>query len=94
MVDIRFVEKLPGIVPLAALKATPGLEKMVVTQKGSRLSVQPVTPREFEIVLALGRSGAVAAPVPVKKPPAKKAVAKKAPKKAAKKKTPAKRAKT
>ena len=43
MVDIRFVEKFPAIVPLAALKATPGLEKMVVTQKGSRLSVQPVT---------------------------------------------------
>ena len=86
MVDVRFVEKLPGVIPLAILKATPGLEKMVVTQKGSRLSVQPVTPREFEIVLGLGRSGA-AVPVPAKKPP------KKAAKKTAKKKTPAKRTK-
>jgi predicted RNA-binding protein with PUA-like domain len=57
-VDIRFVEKFPGIVPLAQLKATAGLEKMVVVQKGSRLSVQPVTAREFEIVCRLGRSAA------------------------------------
>jgi predicted RNA-binding protein with PUA-like domain len=55
-VDIRFVEKFPGIVPLAQLKATAGLEKMVVTQKGSRLSVQPVTAHEFEVVCRLGRS--------------------------------------
>ena len=54
-VDIGFVEKFPGIVPLDTLKRTRGLEKMVVTQKGSRLSVQPVTPAEFEIVLRLGR---------------------------------------
>jgi predicted RNA-binding protein with PUA-like domain len=55
MVDIRFVEKFPAIVPLAELKAAKGLEKMVVTQKGSRLSVQPVTKKEHEIVLKLGR---------------------------------------
>jgi len=55
MVDIRFVEKFPAIVPLAELKAAKGLAKMVVTQKGSRLSVQPVTQKEHEIVLKLGR---------------------------------------
>jgi predicted RNA-binding protein with PUA-like domain len=55
MVDIRFVEKFPEIVPLAELKGAKGLEKMVVTQKGSRLSVQPVTKKEHEIVLKLGR---------------------------------------
>jgi len=55
MVDIRFVEKFPGIIPLAELKAAKGLEKMVVVQKGSRLSVQPVTQKEHEIVLKLGR---------------------------------------
>src|SRR5215212_5218247 len=38
MVDLAFVEKFPHIVPLETLKQTPGLEKMVVTQKGSRLS--------------------------------------------------------
>ena len=55
MVDIRFVEKLPRMVPLETLKSTKGLEKMVVTQKGSRLSVQPVTAEEFRIVVKLGR---------------------------------------
>ncbi|MYI73781.1 MAG: EVE domain-containing protein, partial [Acidobacteria bacterium] len=55
MVDIEFVERFPGTVGLATLKATAGLEKMVVVQKGSRLSVQPVTPDEFDIVVRLGR---------------------------------------
>ena len=57
MVDVRFVETFPDIVPLAVLKETPGLEKMMVTQKGSRLSVQPVTKKEFDIVVKLGRKG-------------------------------------
>ena len=55
MVDVRFVEKFPAIIPLAELKAAKGLADMVVVQKGSRLSVQPVTKKEFEIVLKLGR---------------------------------------
>lgn len=57
MVDIRFVERFPEVVSLAALKATKGLEKMMVTQRGSRLSVQPVTKAEFEIVRKLSRAG-------------------------------------
>lgn len=55
MVDIRFVERFPEIIPLSTLKETPGLEKMEVNRKGSRLSVQPVTKEEFEIVRKLGR---------------------------------------
>lgn len=55
MVDLRFVEKFRSGVPLDVLKQTKGLEKMVVTQKGSRLSVQPVTKSEFDIVVKLGR---------------------------------------
>lgn len=54
-VDVRFVERFPAIVPLETLKKTKGLEKMVVTQKGSRLSVQPVTKAEYDIVVRLGR---------------------------------------
>jgi predicted RNA-binding protein with PUA-like domain len=41
LVDIAFVKRFKGVVPLETLKATKGLESMVVTQKGSRLSVQP-----------------------------------------------------
>ena len=55
MVDVAFVERFPEVVPLETLKRTKGLEKMVVTQRGSRLSVQPVTKSEFEIVTRLGR---------------------------------------
>jgi predicted RNA-binding protein with PUA-like domain len=58
MVDIGFVERFPAVVSLDTLKATPGLEKMMVTQKGSRLSVQPVTPAEYDIVVRLGRRAA------------------------------------
>jgi predicted RNA-binding protein with PUA-like domain len=56
MVDIAFVETFPSIVPLDVLKRTPGLEKMMVTKKGSRLSVQPVTKTEYDIVVKLGRA--------------------------------------
>ncbi len=56
MVDLRFVEKFPAIITLDTLKQTKGLEEMVVTQRGSRLSVQPVTPAEWAAVLALSRA--------------------------------------
>ena len=55
MVDIRFVEKFPETVSLETLKNTKGLEEMVVTKKGSRLSIQPVTKGEYDIVVKLGR---------------------------------------
>jgi len=54
-VDLGFVERFADIVPLETLKSTKGLEQMVVTRKGSRLSVQPVTKAEFDIVCRLGR---------------------------------------
>jgi predicted RNA-binding protein with PUA-like domain len=54
MVDVEFVERFPRPVALAELRGTPGLEKMPVTNR-SRLSVQPVTEREFEIVREMGR---------------------------------------
>ena len=55
MVDIQFVAKFPEIVPLETLKSTKGLENMVVTKKGSRLSVQPVTKSEYDVVVRLGK---------------------------------------
>jgi len=58
MVDVAFRERFPDCVPLATLKSTPGLEQMMVTRKGDRLSVQPVTKAEFDIVVRLGRKKA------------------------------------
>ena len=55
MVDIEFVERFPEVVPLETLKNTKGLEKMMVIKKGSRLSVQPVSKSEYDVVCKLGR---------------------------------------
>lgn len=56
MVHIEFVEKFERIVPLAELKQTPGLDGILVAKRGQRLSVQPVEPKHFEIVLKLGNT--------------------------------------
>ena len=55
MVDIGFVARFAATISLDTLKQTAGLEDMMVTKKGSRLSVQPVTRAEYEIVRKLGR---------------------------------------
>jgi predicted RNA-binding protein with PUA-like domain len=41
-------------VSLADLKGVKGLEGMALLQRGSRLSVQPVSASEWEIVYSLG----------------------------------------
>jgi predicted RNA-binding protein with PUA-like domain len=52
MVDVAFERRLPRYVTLAELRAEPALvATMVLLRKGSRLSVQPVHKREWEIVL-------------------------------------------
>ena len=56
MVDLEFGERFPALVSLDTLRHTAGLEKMLVINR-SRLSVQPVTDDEFEIVVGLGRAG-------------------------------------
>jgi predicted RNA-binding protein with PUA-like domain len=57
MVDLRAVEPLRRPLSLADLRGVKGLEKMVLLQKGSRLSVQPVTAKEWETVYRLGMKG-------------------------------------
>jgi predicted RNA-binding protein with PUA-like domain len=53
MVDIKHVRTFKRMLTLDDLRGTPGLEKMALLQKGSRLSVQPVTPEEWQIILGL-----------------------------------------
>ena len=52
MVDIKAVEPLARPVSLDEIKKTKGLENMALVRLG-RLSVQAVTPKEYEIVLKL-----------------------------------------
>lgn len=59
MVDLRAAERFMHPVTLAELRAEPGLEQMALLQRGSRLSVQPVTAEEFRIVRRLGASARV-----------------------------------
>ena len=54
MVDVGYAGTFKAPVTLATLKQTPGLEKMLVIQRGSRLSVQPVTSQEWDVVMRLG----------------------------------------
>jgi len=54
MVDLSFVERFSVTLSLAKLKAMKGLKDMLVVKKGSRLSVQPVTKKQFDIVSCLG----------------------------------------
>jgi predicted RNA-binding protein with PUA-like domain len=53
MVDIGFVANFHRTISLETLKQTRGLEKMMVIRKGSRLSIQPVTKAEYDIVCKL-----------------------------------------
>jgi len=53
LVDVRLVKKFPHSLPLEQLRAIKGLEKMELLRKGSRLSVQPVRPEEWQRVLSV-----------------------------------------
>ena len=54
MVDIQLVKKFKTFLPLEELKGVKALDGMVLLQKGSRLSVQPVTKKQYETILKLG----------------------------------------
>lgn len=58
--DLEYVETFPQVVPLARLRSVKALKDMVLLQRGSRLSVQPVSSVQFALLREL-----VAAPEPV-----------------------------
>ena len=53
MVDVRFVRALPRPVPLAALRDDPRLADMPLLRRGNRLSVLPVSPEHWAVILEL-----------------------------------------
>lgn len=53
MVEVEFLEKFKKIISLQILKNTKDLENMPVVKKGSRLSINPVTSKEYKIILSL-----------------------------------------
>ena len=55
MVEVTYVEALPHPVTLAQMRAEPRLVGMPLLRRGQRLSVQPVMPHEWKIVLELAK---------------------------------------
>ena len=49
-VDIAFVKKVPRPISLHEIKNDPHLAAMLVSKKGSRLSIQPVSKAHFEYI--------------------------------------------
>jgi predicted RNA-binding protein with PUA-like domain len=56
MVDLAFERRIVPPISLESLRQVKDLAKMVLLQKGSRLSVQPVTEEEFKVVMSLSES--------------------------------------
>jgi predicted RNA-binding protein with PUA-like domain len=52
-VDVRHEQSFANIIPLAALKANKALQALAVVQKGSRLSVSPVSAAEWKVIVAM-----------------------------------------
>jgi predicted RNA-binding protein with PUA-like domain len=53
MVDVEYVETFPHPVTLARMRSEPRLTGMALLKRGQRLSVQPVMPHEWKIVVEL-----------------------------------------
>ena len=55
VVDIEFESEFAHPVTLDEMRTMPALEDMVLLRKGSRLSIQPVSPSEWKAVLRHGK---------------------------------------
>ena len=55
MVDVQFESEFSLPITLKSLRNIPELKKMFLLRKGMRLSIQPVTEEEFELILSLAK---------------------------------------
>ena len=53
LVDVRFVRKLKRVITLDEIKALRGLGDFALTRRGNRLSVLPVTEKQWNAILGL-----------------------------------------
>lgn len=49
-VEVAYVKKFKNLISLDQIRQTPGLEKMLLLRKGQRLSIQPVTAQEYDLI--------------------------------------------
>lgn len=52
-VDVKLVKKFNRIISLAELRENKQLQDMILLRKGSRLSVMPITAKQWEIICEL-----------------------------------------
>lgn len=55
MVDVRLLKKFPQVIPLTELRQHSQLSDMLLLKKGSRLSITPVTPQQWQFIVSLSR---------------------------------------
>jgi predicted RNA-binding protein with PUA-like domain len=53
LVDFKYVATFKELIPLESLKSDPALSEMLVCQKGSRLSINPVEKKHFNRVMKI-----------------------------------------
>ena len=51
--DVEFVEAFPRVLPLASLREQQALAELALVQRGSRLSVMPVSAEQWQAILAM-----------------------------------------
>ncbi len=53
-VQIEYVSKLKNFVPIEQLRAEPKLKDLLALKRGQRLSIQPVSEKDFNFIKKLG----------------------------------------
>jgi predicted RNA-binding protein with PUA-like domain len=53
LVDVTFVKRFSQVIPLARLRQEKKPSSMVILRTGNRLSITPVTEKEFQAILGL-----------------------------------------
>ena len=59
LVDVKFKRKLKRVIALTELRDKKPLQEMKLLQKANRLSVMPVTKKEWEFILSLEQTCAI-----------------------------------
>jgi len=53
MVDVQLIKKFKSLISIDELRQYPELQEMMILRKGNRLSITPITPKEWRFILQL-----------------------------------------
>lgn len=53
LVDVKFLKRFPKVISLARIRSTKSLQGLVILRPGNRLSITPVSAREFDGIVRL-----------------------------------------